>query len=301
MEKLFCSNTNKIASEDKDGNCLSNNLRAFPAHLDIEPTSRCNFNCTFCDKQPLVKKHQLGDMPLSLFKKIIDEGILNDIQSVQLCYRGEPLLNKEIVEMVRYAKEQGVEKVYFCTNGTLLTPLKIRNLISVGLDEITISVQGTDAATFEAERFGANFELILRNIQCLFNEREKQTASIPKIKIQAVKLPDLDLDEYRSFWKRYCDVVSIMEYKDAQERTKGVKSKWICPQPWQRMTVEWEGTILPCNNDDIRKYSPGNVNDMTLKEAWHSEAINTVRNSHIKGCAHLIEDCDGCPLRAIYI
>jgi radical SAM protein with 4Fe4S-binding SPASM domain len=274
-------------------------LSDFPPHLDIEATSRCNFNCSFCDKQPLLQKNQLGDIKMTLFKKIIDEGALFGLKSVQLSYRGEPLLHPDLAEMVHYAKKKGVHGVYFCTNGMLLTPLMAQKLISAGLDCITISVQGSDSAAFEETRLGAKYSVILRNIKNLMETKMKYSLKSPYVKVQAVVLPDYDLEEYRKFWEPHCDEVINVPFRDCLNRRKGIRTVWICEQPWQRLTIEWDGTILPCNNDDIREFSPGNARTMTIYEAWHHDKLKILRQLHLQGNSHEAVDCDGCTYRTL--
>ena len=97
-------------------------LRELPLHLDIEASSLCNLRCTFCDKLPLLQKNQLGNMELDVFKKIIDQFSAEPdkkLWGLKLSYRGEPLLNKDVPKMVKYAKERGVLDIYFNTNGML--------------------------------------------------------------------------------------------------------------------------------------------------------------------------------------
>ncbi|MBF0301235.1 MAG: hypothetical protein HQK51_21180, partial [Oligoflexia bacterium] len=109
----------------------------FPIHLDIEASSRCNLRCTFCDKLPLLTKKQLGDIDYNLFCKIIDEGAAKGLQSLKLSYRGEPLLHKKIIDMVKYAKIRGVLDIYFNTNGMLLNEDVSLKLIKAGLNRIS--------------------------------------------------------------------------------------------------------------------------------------------------------------------
>jgi len=272
-------------------------LPDFPPHLDIEVTSRCNFNCTFCDKQPLLQSGQLGDIDLDLFRRIIDEGRLYRLQSVQLSYRGEPLLHKDLGEMIRYSKHSGVKEVSFCTNGTLLTPRISENLICSGLDSINISVQGADQETFESERLGAKFSHIIRNIRFFRDIRKNDGMKPPFVRVQAVALPELDTEQYFSFWEPLCDEVVVVDYKDALNRKNGIVTDWVCEQPWQRMTVLWDGTILGCNNDDLRLTSPGNAREMAISEAWGHEKVRSVRQLQLLGRSHEIAACDGCPYR----
>lgn len=272
-------------------------IRDFPMHIDIETTSCCNLRCTFCDKLPLLKKDQLGYMDFAIYKKIIDEGAEYKLWGIKLSYRGEPLLHKNIVEMVKYAVQKGVLDVYFNTHGMLLTESMSERLIDAGLSRISISVEGTDPVAFEKKRIGAKFHVILKNIETLLNLREKRSVSHPKVRVQTVLFHDMDIESYKTYWQSRCDEVAAVDYKDESKREEGMVHDWACPQLWQRMTIEWDGTVFPCNNDDLRFLSPGNVKEKTLYECWHDKNVETVRNFHRIGESHKVKDCNGCPWR----
>jgi len=276
-------------------------LRDFPLHLDLEATSRCNLRCTFCDKLPLLKKGQLGDMDFDLYKRMIDEGREHKLWGVKLSYRGEPLLHPKIAEMVAYAKKNGVLDVYFNTNGMLLKEDMASRLIDSGLNRISISIEGTSAEKFEKERIGASLDVIVRNIEGLRELREKKKTGYPKIRIQTVFYPDADVSAYRNKWQTLCDEVAAVDYKDESRREKGIVRDWACPQLWQRMTIEWDGTVLPCNNDDIRSCSPGNSAEKSIYDCWHDEKVENMRLAHKSGHSDEIKDCDGCPWRTAQI
>ncbi len=272
----------------------------FPLHLDIEVTSRCNLNCKFCDKQPLLEKGQLGDMDFAIYRRIIDEAGEAGLNSLGLSYRGEPLLHREIINMVQYAKSRAIKFVFFCTNAMLLTPVISEKLIDAGLDRIIISAQGTSAETFEYSRLGAKFNIVLRNLDMLMNLISRRDASL-EVWAQAVAQEELNEEEYRDFWMKFCNNAVILKYRDSQNRIEGLETSWICPQPWKRLTVEWDGTILPCNNDDIRAYRLGNAAHSSISQAWKSETIEKIRRYHLEGRSHEIVDCDGCPFRTVAI
>ena len=276
-------------------------LRDFPMHLDIETTSCCNLRCTFCDKLPLLTKDRFGYVDLSLYKKIIDEGAEHHLWGVKLSYRGEPLLHKNIVEMVEYARRKGILDIYFNTNGMLLTQNMSVKLADAGLNRISISVEGTDPEAFEKERIGARFDVILKNINTLLGLREKRGLTYPKVRVQTVYYPGLNLDNYKAYWESICDEVAAVDYKDESNREKGIVHDWACPQLWQRMTIEWDGTVFPCNNDDLRLLSPGNVKEKTVYECWHDENVQAVRELHRSGMSHEVKACDGCPWRTTQI
>lgn len=276
-------------------------LRDFPMHLDIEITSRCNLKCTFCDKLPLLTNDKLGYMDLALYQKIIDEGSENQLWGVKLSYRGEPLLHRDIAEMVRYATQKGILDIYFNTNGMLLSREMSEKLIDAGLHRISVSVDGADPSAFEKERIGAKFDVIQKNIGTLIELRKKRGVNYPKVRVQTVHFPGLDLNAYRSYWESRCDEVAAVDYKDETSRVEGIIYDWACPQLWQRMTIEWDGTILPCNNDDFRLLSTGNAKEKTVYECWHDKKARDARDLHQKGESHKVKACDGCPWRTAQI
>ena len=72
------------------------------------------------------------------FKKIVDEGATNGLYAIKLGYLGEPLICKDIVKMVAYAKDKGIVDVMFNTNGALLTKSMSEKLIKAVIDKIFI-------------------------------------------------------------------------------------------------------------------------------------------------------------------
>ena len=82
-----------------------------------------------------------------------------------------------------------------------------------------------------------------------------------------------------------------------KDRKQGIKYPWACSQIWQRMAIWWDGTILPCNHDDDALLSLGNISEINIKDAWHSEKLRKIRDAHTKGLSNEIDACDGCYLR----
>ena len=274
----------------------------FPVHLDIEATNRCNLKCTFCDKLPYLKPEDFGFIDFDLFTRIIDEGVEKNLCGLKLSYRGEPLLHSRLVEMVGYAKRKGVLDIYFNTNGMLLNEAKTRALMEAGLNRISVSIEGVDPATFERERVGARFDVIKRNLERLLNMRAKSGLTYPRVRLQTVTLPWIDLEEYARYWSAYSDETAAIDYKKANDRnTSLVAGNWACPQLWQRMTIEWDGRIMPCNNDDYRHLSPGNVAEMSVSECWQAPVAQNARELHMAGHSHELASCNGCPWRTTQV
>ena len=273
-------------------------LRNMPMHLDIEASSRCNLRCSFCDKLPNLKSGQLGNIDLALFKHIIDQfDQSNRLWGLKLSYRGEPLINREVPDMVRYAKEHGVLDVYFNTNGLLMDENMCRKLIDAHLDRVSISIDGINAQEYESVRIGGKFSILMENLNSLKTIKKECGVDYPRIRIQTVRFPSTDADAYRGRWQDYADEIAMVDYKDESMRNESLRGAWACPQLWQRLTIEWDGTVLGCNNDDPRNINLGNARERSIFDCWHDARLMGIRERHKQGKSHEVRDCNGCPWR----
>ncbi len=281
----------------------------FPLHIDIESVAVCNLRCPFCaTTHRRWGQDQRGFMDFALYRKIIDEGIENELCAIKLSLRGEPLLHPNLTQMVEYAKKRGIMDVYFNTNAVLLTAEKFESLIDAGLDRISISIEGFTKDVYEKFRVGATFERLFDNVSKLISLRERRQSSLPQIRIQTVLLEELksSFDTYVAFWKQYADEVSYLDAREEKECEGGSDdaAAWACPFLWQRMTILWDGTILPCLMHGISDFSSmvlGNAAQHSLKELWEGERENQLRKLHARGESHKVPACTMCSYRAMEI
>jgi radical SAM protein with 4Fe4S-binding SPASM domain len=271
----------------------------FPLFIDVEVTSVCNLRCPFCATTYLGNKIKRGFISSDLMKRILDEGSENGLYGVKFNIRGEPLLHPQIHEFVSYAKAKGLVDVYFNTNAVLLTEEIALKLIEAHLDRVSISFEGYTKEVYEKSRVGSKFEKVISNIDRLQELKKRLGVDYPKVRIQTVMLPDIEpiFEDYKKFWLKRVEEVAFLDYKEMKQKRKAISYPWACPQIWQRMAVWWDGTILPCNHDDEGLIALGNLEAMTIRESWHAEKINRIRNLHRQGDSHLIPACDGCYLR----
>ncbi len=279
----------------------------FPIHLDIESTGVCNLRCPFC---ATTMKNWGPDVPgyikMDLFREILDEGASEGLCSIKLSFRGEPTLHPQLSSMVAYAKRKGILDVYFNTNATLLTEKLIHELIDAGLDRISISFEGITREIYEGYRVGAKFEKVLENILLLRQIRDERGMKIPQIRVQSVMLPELkeEFARYVDFWKPVADEVAYLDLRQEgpQDDHRGRVADWACPFLWQRMTILWDGTVLPClmhGVPDFSLMSLGKIGQKSLGQMWRDEQASRYRELHKAGRAHELEACDRCSYRAM--
>jgi len=119
-------------------------------------------------------------MSWDLFRSIVDQA--SGLVRVVLHGVGEPMLVKHLPRMIRYLKERGIY-VLFNTNGTLLAPKKRRELIDTGLDELRVSLDAAEAATFRKVRGKNMFDAIVRNVSEFTALQREIGATTPRVSL----------------------------------------------------------------------------------------------------------------------
>ncbi len=146
--------------------------------LQIEVSSRCNACCLMCPKPFMSDEWSNGDLALEDYLKLRE--YFERFKIIWLQGWGEPLLSRDIFEMVRVAcRNDGI--VGLTTNAMLLTESVSRKLIENGINTIAISIAGAREETHESIRIGTSFNKIIENVKCLERLRRSNNARDLKI------------------------------------------------------------------------------------------------------------------------
>jgi len=115
-------------------------IKDLPCEVMIEVEPRCNFECQFCfNKISFAKKgRDIRPFNTAYVKKIID-GIAKAKIKIIRFTGGEPLLRKDIFELMKYAKSKRLE-VRLNTNGSLITPAVARKFKGV-VDNVLLPIE----------------------------------------------------------------------------------------------------------------------------------------------------------------
>ena len=116
--------------------------------LDLELNGGCNYKCEMCPQADGREKPFLKKLPFDTFKKTVDDALQYGLEGVSLHGSGEPSLNKDMAEFVRYVKSKGIKCTSF-TNGSKLTEKLSRDLIEAGIDVLRISAIGYDGPSYK--------------------------------------------------------------------------------------------------------------------------------------------------------
>jgi radical SAM protein with 4Fe4S-binding SPASM domain len=218
------------------------------------------------------------------------------LYSIKLSWRGEPLLNPDIVKMVSYAKNNGIKDVAFLTNGERLNHELTRDLVNAGLDWISISFDGMEDI-YNKIRKPAKFEETVEKIKYIRQYRESVKRKKPLIRIQSIHSAIMGREnEFLSFWRDIADRVNFIADQKRSINQKDYRHDpyYICPSPWQRMCIAWDGKAVQCFGDYLEGNILGDVNEKNIGEIWRDKPFNKLRKL-MKSCKRLAtKPCQTC-------
>ena len=108
-----------------------------PATANLAVTSKCQCDCVHCSYD-LFRNQARPSLSTEELKKVVD-GSLELGSNLIIYVGGEPLLNPDIFELIRYIdKDQAIASIF--TNGMLLTEETCKRLVDAGLHCIYISI-----------------------------------------------------------------------------------------------------------------------------------------------------------------
>ena len=117
-----------------------------PRLIAWEVTRRCNLHCKHCRAAAEHCAYE-GELSLDEIKRVLDNVAAN-FKPIMILTGGEPLLRPDILDIVRYTVKVGLQPV-MATCGTLLTEDVARGLHEAGIQRISVSIDGPDAASHD--------------------------------------------------------------------------------------------------------------------------------------------------------
>jgi MoaA/NifB/PqqE/SkfB family radical SAM enzyme len=164
-----------------------------PGYLQFAITNICNAKCDFCGfAVDRFDPKSRRSVTLKEAKDVIDIAVKNHIGYL-LFVGGEPLVHKDLREMVRYAAASGI-KPMICTNGSLWTEQNMRELADDGLSSVIMSIDSHDVAKHEKNRGLNDVCRKIKEANATFAELGIQTTA----SVTASKLID-DYDKLPAF------------------------------------------------------------------------------------------------------
>jgi sulfatase maturation enzyme AslB (radical SAM superfamily) len=275
----------------------------FPQRITLELTNRCNLNCTFCPRKLMEARR--GNMDLELAGRLIEEMAEHRPLQVVPFFRGESLLHPHWVSILSMIKKQNLGEIQFTTNASCFGEREAKQILDLGIDFISFSLDTLDAALYNRLRRGANYTRCLTNVLRFLDLREKDGAAT-RVQVSAVETDDTreGLKAFINYWRARVDRVRIyVEHSrngypgsiDASFPNSSIQKP--CRKVFTDMVIYWDGTVGLCNHDWTRpKAGPllGDLNTSSITEVWKSRSYDGVRTMHLNGDVSGLVPCANC-------
>jgi radical SAM protein with 4Fe4S-binding SPASM domain len=289
-----------------------------PMSISFEPTTSCNLRCPECPSGLRAFTRPTGMLKPEFFQKTIDD-IYKDILYLIFYFQGEPFLNKNFLEMVKYASSKGIYTAT-STNAHYLTDEVARKTVESGLDRLIISIDGTTQEVYQQYRRGGRVDKVIAGAKNIVKWKKELKSKTPFVFFQflVVKPNEHQVEEIKALGKEVgVDEVrfktaqvydyendpnqlipeneKFSRYKKNKEGKHEAKNKLAnhCWKLWQANVITWDGVVVPCCFDKDASHKLGDLKEQSFKEIWKNDEYKKFRKD-IMTSRKNIDICANC-------
>jgi radical SAM protein with 4Fe4S-binding SPASM domain len=273
-----------------------------PISYSIEPTNHCNLKCPECPSGLGALTRPLGLLKFDNFKSWIDQ-IKDYGFYIQLFFQGEPYINKNLPEMIKYAQQNSVY-VSISTNGHFVNEKNVDQVLENAPDKLIYSVDGLDEESYQKYRVGGTFKQADQGLRLLINRKKQLNQKKPYVEFQFIvmKQNEHQLDDVRDYCnevgvdKLVFKTMQISSYENAvkflpnnpkyrryfvQDGKFSIKSKLKnhCFALWRTSVITWDGKVVPCCFDKDAEHTLGILNGKSFSDIWLSDEYQKFRSA----------------------
>lgn len=290
----------------------------YPVSISFEPTTSCNLRCPECPSGLRAFTRPTGMLKNDFFKQTIDQ-LYKDLFYLVFYFQGEPYLNPDFLEMVKYATKK---KIYTATstNAHYLTDENARKTVESGLDRLIISIDGTTQDVYQQYRVGGKLEKVIKGAENIVRWKREMNSKKPfvifqflvvkpnehqiadvkalaeKIGVDDVWLKTAQVYDYENDPHQLIPTIEkYSRYKKNEEGTVQFKNKLEnhCWRLWHATVISWDGLVVPCCFDKDATHQLGNLKDKSFKEVWQSDEYVKFRRDILQSRKN-IDICANC-------
>lgn len=318
--KLLVNNILQFKSS-RLGRIRENRMRVYFA-----PTPYCNLKCVYCYAEAGVPKEQTEfdlQETFSIIDKFTDENV-----SEVIITGGEPLMRKDLFDLVDYIKYEKQKKVSILTNGILINKGNVEQFRK--FEKVTLSLDASNAEINDITRGKGTFDKIIKSVRLLKENsvRVGITSVVSTVNLENVSellrfiREELDIPEHKvaihvahgrgKSSRIECNGMQIKEFRDKYledfmetgQKEKNTSlfepkiarnvQRQMCGVASAEIYVNERGEVYPCRLFVADAYKLGNLKDNTLMEIINNE---TTKNFKEGMKVDSIESCSKCEVK----
>lgn len=289
-----------------------------PVSVALEPTTSCNLRCPECPSGLRAFSRPTGMLQRDFFRDTVDQ-LYKDVFYLIFYFQGEPYLNPEFLDMVKYASGKGFYTAT-STNAHYLTDANARKTVESGLDRLIISLDGTTQDVYEQYRVGGKLDKVLEGARNIVKWKRELNSQKPFVffqflvvkpnehQLEAAKAlaKEIGVDQVRFKTAQVYDyendphqlIPTLGQYSRYRKNKEGrmqVKSsmKNHCWRLWHAPVITWDGLVVPCCFDKDAQHQLGDLKGKPFREVWTDDRYRSFRSQVLSGRRN-IDICSNC-------
>lgn len=247
------------------------------------------------------------------------EQLKDDLLYLLFYFQGEPYLNPDFLDMVKYASDRGIYTAT-STNAHYLKDANAKRTVESGLDRMIVSIDGTTQETYQNYRVGGTLEKVIEGTKNVIKWKQELGSKTPHIifqflvvkpnehQIEDVKKlgAEVGVDEVRFKTAQIYDYENdpnnlipenekYSRYKKTEDGHTTIKNPLLnhCWKLWHSCVLTWDGLVVPCCFDKDATHQLGDLKKNSFDEIWQGEEYQQFRASILKGRGE-IDICANC-------
>jgi len=289
-----------------------------PVSISFEPTTSCNLRCPECPSGLRSFTRPTGMLKKDFFRDTIDQ-LCRDLFYLVFYFQGEPYLNPDFLEMVKYAANKGIYTAT-STNAHYLSSENAKRTVESGLDRLIISIDGSTQDVYQQYRVGGKLDKVIEGAKNIVKWKKELNSKKPFVVFQflVVKPNEHQIQEVQQLakevgvddvWLKTAQVYDYendpnqliptiekySRYKKNKDGEKELKNSMDnhCWRLWHATVITWDGLVVPCCFDKDAQHQLGDLKGKAFKEIWHSKEYIGFRSKILQGRKN-IDICANC-------
>jgi len=314
-------------------NLLEDFRSVHPVVYDIETTNVCNMHCVACPRTKMTRPIGTMDMKLfekiieqvrpwqplewveweNFVLKFYQVNPLEMSENSFFLYvipkvltlhgYGDPLLDKDIPLRIEKCAALKIPTYLSCNPCNIDRLFDAEELLKAGLDYLKFSTDSVDDFSVKQIRgkeadFSKSFEKVNKLIKLV-----KDNGYKTKIVITMIDLGKPNQKQEFERLKTQFTEKNVYIYLKSQDQRwlreneseqKAIHWREFCQHPWTSMSIQWDGTIVPCHVDYNNEIIMGDAKKNLLMEIWNGDTYKDFRELHLipYGTLKCQQECD---------
>jgi len=179
--------------------------KVYPIYVEVAPSGTCNHRCSFCAFDYIGYKTDY--LSLEVMGRIVPEMASLGVKSILHGGEGEPLLNKNIIQISKVIQTSGIDQA-LTTNAVLLKKRSVEEMLE-NFSWVKVSIGAGTPATYAQihDTRESDFDRVIANLKYAVEFRNKHKLKCA-IGAQIILLPE-NADEIGTLAKICRDVIGL--------------------------------------------------------------------------------------------